>query len=172
MAVAFARRSLAGALEGWRDLLPKNAKIGIVIRGDASISRGVTGRARAYATRVERTLKANGAYPARKSQRWIIGSLGALDHHVVLLSKALRAFVAPSRRGSATFEHRLLDLVSQAQVVSRFSGPVARSLNRMLERRCGPEGEVEALLRGATTLVESLTGKEFKRGPSRSSTQT
>ena len=153
--------------------MPKTQKVGVLIRGDASISRGTTGRARTYANRVERMLKENDALPARKSQRWIIGSLGSLDHHVFLLSKAMRAFVAPNRRGSATFEHRLLDLVSQVQVVSRFSRPLARSLNRMLEKRCGPEGEVEALLRGAATLLESLTGKEFKRGASRSSrTQT
>jgi hypothetical protein len=168
---AFARRSLAGALEGWRTQLPKNKKIGVVIRGDTSISRGVSGLARAYAKRVERMLKANGALPTHKSQRWIIGSLGALDHHVVLLNRALRAFVSPNRRGSATFEHRLLDLASQVQVVSRFSTPLARSLNRMVEKRCGAEGEVEALLRGAATMLESLTGKEFKRGPSRSSKQ-
>ena len=126
------------------------------MRADRSLAVGAAGRALRFAERVERTLRANGAGRYRRSQQQISASLGALDHHVALLGKALERFIQSPSRQTHTFEHRLLDLVAQMEAVRRFSSELIRPMKGMVRARCGTPGVIEAFARAAATWVEGI----------------
>jgi hypothetical protein len=148
-------RSLQPALEGWEKSVPKK-KVEIIPKGETDLAKGTLGRASRDCDAFIEVFKKYDAWPHRARDQWISGTSAALRHHAALLVQAFDALVAPRQAASKrTFDERLLDYAAQVDAVDTFGRNLNRALQRLLERRQGPEGVVELKLRGITS---SMTG--------------
>ena len=134
----------------------RKKKVEIIPRGETVLAEGTLGRADRGCDAFVEVFRRHDAWPSRARDQWISGTSAALRHHADLLVHAFDALV--TARGAAakrTFDDRLLDYVAQVDAVSTFSRDLRRALERLVERRQGPEGVVEAKMR---TITSSMIG--------------
>ena len=128
---------------------------GAAVKAGRPPKKSSASRMVSFAKRLEQTMVANNALPARRGDLTLIGDLADLEWRTAVLWQAICDFAKSGQR-NGEFDARLMMLHSSVDSVGDVIRDLRRPLARLLRTRCGVEGLALSALAAASSTVQGL----------------